>query len=87
MLRYVWDPFEWDGVESVPLPFSTVWTPEVGIMFLNVLELEPKFMLSGHFAQQYGGEVHVPSGGRALLHGAYCLCHRNPHQGKPLILF
>jgi len=28
--RYVWDPFEWDGVESVPLPFSTVWTPEVG---------------------------------------------------------
>ena len=27
--RYVWDPFQWDGVESVPLPFSTVWTPEV----------------------------------------------------------
>ena len=39
-LRYVWDPFEWDGVESVPLPFSTVWTPEV-ILHNSV---EEKFM-------------------------------------------
>jgi len=27
--RYIWLPEEYDGVESVPLPFSTVWTPEV----------------------------------------------------------
>lgn len=27
--RYMWLPSEYDGVESVPLPFSTVWTPEV----------------------------------------------------------
>jgi len=27
--RYIWSPSSYDGVESVPLPFSTVWTPEV----------------------------------------------------------
>ena len=38
--RYVWDPAQWDGVQSLPLPFSKVWTPEV-ILHNSV---EEKFM-------------------------------------------
>jgi len=27
--RYVWDPAQYDDIQSVPLPFSKVWAPEV----------------------------------------------------------
>jgi len=52
-LRYVWDPFEWDGVESVPLPFSTVWTPEV-ILHNSV---EEKFMFRQVAVLYYTGHI------------------------------
>ena len=75
-------------MESVPLPFSTVWTPEVYLLSVlaNTLILS-KIESVGHFTQQHGGEVHVSPGGRALLYWAHCLCHRNSHQGKALFLF
>jgi len=51
--RYVWDPFEWDGVESVPLPFSTVWTPEV--ILHN--SMEEKFMFRQVAVLYYTGHI------------------------------
>ena len=51
--RYVWDPFQWDGVESVPLPFSTVWTPEV--ILHN--SLEEKFMFRQVGLLNYTGNI------------------------------
>ena len=77
--RYTWDPALYDGVESVPLPFSTVWTPEVILhnrwrgCSHTYHQYCSETLLRGNVGTealppQHGGEVHVPEGGGAVPH-------------------
>ena len=51
--RYIWDPASYDGIDSVPLPFSQTWSPEV-ILHNSV---EEKFIYRRVGVVRHTGEI------------------------------
>jgi nicotinic acetylcholine receptor alpha-7 len=64
--RYAWDPVDYEGLTSVPLPFSAAWAPEV--ILHNALE--EKFMYRQVGVVRHNGDliylvsIHTKSGCR-----------------------
>ena len=52
-IRYIWDPSSYDGIDSVPLPFSQTWSPEV-ILHNSV---EEKFIYRRVGVVRHTGEI------------------------------
>ena len=53
IFRYIWDPANYDGIDSVPLPFSQTWSPEV-ILHNSV---EEKFIYRRVGVVRHTGEI------------------------------
>ena len=53
LFRYIWDPASYDGIDSVPLPFSQTWSPEV-ILHNSV---EEKFIYRRVGVVRHTGEI------------------------------
>ena len=53
LFRYIWDPANYDGIDSVPLPFSQTWSPEV-ILHNSV---EEKFIYRRVGVVRHTGEI------------------------------
>ena len=53
LFRYIWDPADYDGIDSVPLPFSQTWSPEV-ILHNSV---EEKFIYRRVGVVRHTGEI------------------------------